>query len=161
MAIDSKQFDELLAEITKIAVALNNPRSTSLSDEVPVGAAARNLDYLVLRQLMGRIRRDGEAVAIFPVGRKRGTAQSGGKAILTVGPVPDDAEKLAVFTQRGDPAFVVDLVGHQASYDAKTRTTTTTDYPLENVTNDQVITRLEFRRDDDYPLALGPRLPVV
>ena len=29
------------------------------------------------------------------------------------------------------------------------------------VTNDQVITRLEFRRDDDYPLALGPRLPVV
>ena len=30
-----------------------------------------------------------------------------------------------------------------------------------SVTNDQVIARLEFRRADGYPLALGPRLPVV
>ncbi len=29
------------------------------------------------------------------------------------------------------------------------------------VTSDQVITRLEFRRSDSYPLALGPRLPVI
>jgi hypothetical protein len=29
------------------------------------------------------------------------------------------------------------------------------------MTNDQVITRLEYRRDHDYPLALGSRLPGV
>ena len=94
---------------------------------------------------------------VFPASRKRGTG-SAPKAIVTLGPVPDDAEKLAVFTQRGDPAEVVDLTAHPTPYVAKTGPS---DYQLTTVTNDQVITRFEFRRDDDYPLALGPRLPVV
>lgn len=156
MSIDQNQFDALLKEISRIASALNDPRSSRLSEEVPIAAAARNVDYLALRQLMGRVRRDGEPVAVYPASRRRGSAS--GKAVLVLGPLPDDVDNVAVFTQRGDPADVVPLAGHPTTFVAKSKLP---EYPLPNVTNDQVITRLEFRRADDYPLALGPRLPVV
>jgi hypothetical protein len=155
MAIGKPEFDALLDEIRKIASALNSPRSRALSDEPPLGAAATSsVDYLALRQLMGRVRRDGEQDAVFPAGRKRG----GTHAVLSLGPVPDDATQLAVFTGRGDPAEVVDLSGHSTAFAASS---TPADFQLKTVTNDQVITRLEFRRADQYPLALGPRLLVV
>jgi hypothetical protein len=156
MTIGKTEFDALLEEIRKIANALTNPRSRALSNEPPAGAAAAsNIDYLVLRQLMGRIRRDGEPVVIFSAARRKG---SGSHPVLTLGSVPEDAEKLAVFTQRGDPAEVVALSGHPTPY---TATSKPVEYQLTTVTNEQVITRLEFRRADDYPLALGPRLAVV
>ena len=64
---------------------------------------------------------------------------------------PMDAAKLAVFVGRGNKVEDVDLTKHP-TYDHKKKNTTT--YPLTKVTHDQVITRLEFRRTDDYPLAL-------
>lgn len=156
MTIGKPEFDALLEEIRKIANALNNPRSRALSNEPPAGAAAAsNIDYLALRQLMGRVPRGGEKVVVFPAARKKG---HGSQTILTLGPVPEGAAKIAVFTRRGEPADVVDLTGHPTPYTSKSKPA---DFPLSNVTNDQVISRLEFRRADDYPLALGPRLPVV
>ena len=64
-----------------------------------------------------------------------------------------------MFTRRGDPAEEVDLTGHPTG--SSSRHDEALGLHADQVTNDQVITRLEFRRADDYPLALGPRLPVV
>lgn len=154
-------WTDLLAELKRIADALNNPRPVALSAEAPAAAAGSNLDYLVLRQLMGRIPRDGEDVKVFPAGRKRGTGGSAPKAILVLGPVPEHVDEVAVFTQRGEPAEVVPLGNHNPQV-SRSGAIATTDFQLTAVTNDQVITRLEFRRaEDHYPLALGPRLPVV
>jgi hypothetical protein len=154
-------WTDLLAELKRIADALNNPRPVAISAEAPAAAAGSNLDYLVLRQLMGRVPRDGEDVKVFPAARKRGSGGSTPKAILVLGPVPADAEEVAVFTRRGDPAEVVALTTYSPQV-SKSGAVTTTDFQLTTVTNDQVITRLEFRRGEDhYPLALGPRLPVV
>ncbi|WP_374456921.1 hypothetical protein [Nocardioides sp.] len=155
------QVAALLAELKRIADALNNPRPVALSDEAPAASAASNLDYLVLRQLMGRIPRDGEDVKVFPAARKRGSGGPTATAILSLGPVPEDADEVAVFTRRGEPAEVVPLSTYSPRV-AKSGVTSPTDFPLTTVTNEQVITRLEFRRGGDhYPLALGPRLPVV
>jgi hypothetical protein len=153
MSIGKPEFDALLAEITKIAVALNNPRSISLSDEPPAAAAPSHIDYLALRQLMGRIPREGEPGVVFPAGRVNA---GGSHPAIELGPVPADTAKLAVFVNR-TKVEDVDLTTH--TYDLKKKSTT--QHPLKIVTHDQVITRLEFRRADDYPLALGPRLPVV
>ena len=154
------QVAALLTELTRIADALNDPRPISLSDEAPASSAGSNLDYLVLRQLMGRVPRDGEDVKVFPAGRKRGSGGPTANAILSLGAVPEDADEVAVFTRRGEPAEVVSLTSYVPQV-SRSGMTTTTDFPLTTVTNEQVITRLEFRRSDHYPLALGPRLPVV
>ena len=64
-----------------------------------------------------------------------------------------------MFTDRGDPAEDVDLTKH--TDDVKTQPGRSDYHARRTSRNDQVITRVEFRRADDYPLALGPRLPVV
>ncbi|MCW2762985.1 MAG: hypothetical protein JWR85_3186 [Marmoricola sp.] len=155
MPIDKADFNALLAEVSKIADALNNPRPTELSEEPPAAAAASHVDYLAVRQLMGRVPRAGEPAVVFPA-RRVNTGRTHPQ--LELGPVPDGATKVAVFVGRGVVAEDVDLTSHP-TFDPKKKNTTK--YPLTVVTQDQVITRLEFRRDDDYPLALGPRLPVV
>lgn len=155
MTIGKPEFDALLAEISKIAVALNNPRTTELSEEPSAAAAASNVDYLAVRQLMGRVPREGEPGVVFPAGRVNG---GGTHPQIELGPVPNDVAKLAVFVGRGNKVEDVDLTKHP-TYDPQKKNTKT--YQLTVVTHDQVITRLEFRRTDDYPLALGPRLPVV
>ena len=154
-------WTDLLAELKRIADALNDPRPVALDAEVPATAAGSNLDYLVLRQLMGRVPRDGEDVKVVPAGRRRGTGGSAPKAVLVLGPVPEHVDEVAVFTHRGEPAEVVQLSTYNPQV-SKSGAIATTDFQLTTVTNDQVITRLEFRRGEDhYPLALGPRLPVV
>ena len=149
-------WNAVMKELQRIANALENPRFEKVSEEAPIESAPRNVDYLALRQLMGRELRQGESSAVLSAGRKKGT---GTKTILTVGELPDEVEEIAVFTRRGAPTDVVDISGHTTTFSSSK--TGLVDYPLDNVKNDQVITRLEFRRADGYPLALGPRLLVV
>lgn len=143
----------LLTELQRIAEALESPRFDKVADEAPPESAPRNVDYLALRQLMGHQVRQGDKDAVFPAALDRRTKVPE----LVLGPVPEGAAKVAVFLNRGEPAEEVDLSKH--TFDLQTRTPT--GHPLKVVTKDQVVTRLEFRRADGYPLALGPRLPVV
>lgn len=154
-----QQVKALMRQLRRIASALEEPRSQPLRNEPSLAAAARNLDYLALRQLMGRVRLDDEPVAIGSARRKRGPGGATAKSIITLESLPPGAVKLAVFTQRGDPAEVVPLTSHPTPY--VRGTSKPQDYLLTTVTNEQVITRLEFRRNDDRPIALGPRLAVV
>lgn len=149
----SPDLTAILTELQRIAGALENPRFEKVSEEAPLEAARRLVDYLALRDLMGHPPRDVEKPGSFPAAFDRTKAPPE----LVIGPIPDGATKVAVFINRGQPAEDVDL--STRNYDLKTKTPTR--HPLNVVTKDQVITRLEFRRDDDYPLALGPRLPLV
>lgn len=156
--LTDQQVKMLMRQLRRIATALEDPRPREVSKRPPAAAAARNLDYVVLRQQMGRERPEGEPDAIGYARRKRAPGGDAAKSIITLGPLPTDVVKLAVFTQRGEPAEVVSLAAHPTPYTAKSGTQ---DYQLKVVANDQVITRLEFRDQDDHPLALGPRLLVV
>ena len=107
---------------------------------------------------MGRARPEGVPNTLVSVGRKKTAGGPRAKATISVGPLPDGAAGLAVFTRPGEPDEVLPLAGHPTPYAIKTGAT---DYTLSTVTNDQAITRLEFRRSDGFPLALGPRLPAA
>jgi len=144
----------LLRQLRRIAVALENPRTAAVSKEAPIAAAKRLVDYLALRQLMGHAPRDGDDPGAFPAAIDRTKTPPE----LILGPLPKGAKTVAVFVDRDTVADDVPLTGHPQFDPAKQNTKA---YQLPNVGKGQVITRLEFRRANGYPLALGPRLPVV
>ncbi|GAB2603570.1 hypothetical protein [Kribbella endophytica] len=150
-------FDELLDALRAIEKALKDPASRSLATEVPIEVASSRLDYLAVRELMGRDRRPPDPASTFVFRAKRAALpKNDPHSTITVFAVPEVAAKLAVFTSAGPPAEVVDLPGgvdRSRSGDV--------DFVLTTVTNDKPIVRLELRRDDDYPVRLGPRLAAV
>lgn len=146
----------LLRQLRRIAAALENPRSAPVSKEPTLAAARPLVDYLALRHLMGRAPRVAEEIGFFPAAIDRTTTPPE----LVVGALPAGAKTVAVFTDRDTVADDVPLT-NQPAFDPKTRIQGTKGYPLPNVGKDQVVTRVEFRRADGYPLALGPRLPAV
>lgn len=147
-------YGELLTQLQRIASALENPPFRDDDESAPIEAATRNVDYLALRQMMGRVRRTGEPLVSVGAARSR---TSGAELVLER--IPDGAKKVAVFTRRDDDdPEIVDLGSHPA-FDRNKRVLSV--YPLTKVTHGQIITRLEFRGADDYPVGLGPRLAAV
>lgn len=162
----TQQFDQLLAALRAIERALKDPKSRALATEVPIDVASSHLDYLAIRELMGRDRRppDPENTFVFTASRSRRTNSS--NSVITIFDPPAVADKLAVFTSAVAAPEVVDLPavvdrrggGHGSSGGSGGNTV---DVNLGQVTNDQPIVRLELRRVDGYPVRLGPRLAPI
>jgi hypothetical protein len=152
-------FDELLEVLREIARGLNDPKSRALATEVPVDVAANHLDYLAIQELMGRRggpRDPGNSVVFAAAREKRGTTNF---STITVFDLPADASRLAVFTVRGAPTETVDVA--DGSDVESVNSSSSFNFDLNTVTNDQAIIRLELQRADGYPIRLGPRLTVV
>ncbi|MET1038654.1 MAG: hypothetical protein ABW075_10280 [Aeromicrobium sp.] len=149
-------WDAMQALLLRIAGALENPRVAPVSKEAPVESAGRLVDYLALRQLMGRKPRTGDEPRVFPAAIDRTTTPPE----LVVGALPPGTRSVAVFIDRTTVADDVPLT-RPPGVNAATGIQNTKGYPLPHLDKNQEITRLEFRRADGYPLALGPRLPVA
>ena len=163
---------QILAALQSIAAAVN--RGTDVLVD-PADTRTPNqqqsttiLDYLVLRELVGR-QADGTRRTVAA------TRFSGGLVAFD-GPIPDTATRVAVFTRRSvapdetavitDDSVVFDLVRmHRGSKAVGSKAAGAGDpalaIQLDTVTDDQPIVRLELRRDDDLAVALGPRLAPV
>lgn len=158
---------QILAALQSIAAAVN--RGTDVLVD-PADTRTPNqqqsttiLDYLVLRELVGR-QADGTRRTVAA------TRFSGGLVAFD-GPIPDTATRVAVFTRRSvapdetsvitDDSVVFDLVRMHRGSKAAGAGDPALAIQLDTVTDDQPIVRLELRRDDDLAVALGPRLAPV
>ncbi|TCN41815.1 hypothetical protein EV644_104197 [Kribbella orskensis] len=151
-------FEELLEALRAIEKALKDPKSRALSTEVPANVAANHLDYLAIRELMGRDRRppDPATSLVFAASRtRRGNTNFSTIRIYTA---PAEATQLAVFATAGPATEIVALPDGGVD---KTSGEEFVDVDLSVVTNDRPIIRLELLREDGYPLRLGPRLAAV
>lgn len=149
-------WNAVLEVLQKIADALENPPvHEQEGTEAVLATATSNIDYLALRQLMDQKRRDNEPDAIFPASCDR----SRNHPVLQLTEVPPKTAKVAVFIDRGKPAQVVDTSKHEADY-AADKNKKPIGYTLDQIDIKQAITRVEFRRTDNYPLGLGRRFPV-
>ena len=151
-------FEELLEALRAIEKALKDPKSRALSTEVPANVAANHLDYLAIRELMGRDRRppDPATSLVFAASRsRRGNTNFSTIRIYTA---PAEAAQLAVFATAGPATEIAALPDGGVD---KTSGEDFVDVDLSVVTNDRPIIRLELLRDDGYPLRLGPRLAAV
>lgn len=157
MAQQTSQPDwpTLLAELQRIADALENPpdiHPPEVNDAL-LATATANVDYLAVRQLMKRVPRRNEPQVLVLAGCDR---SKGAPPLLVLDEIPEDTASVAVFTGRGDPADVVDVSTHATTFATNQASQT---YQLPNVGIDQDITRVEFRRADDFPLGIAQRLP--
>jgi len=159
MNIAKQDFDDLLKQIRRIGDSIGNSRSRAISNKVPRPVAARHVDYLALRQQMGREPRQGDVSVIFAATRERTSAST---SDLLLDKLPLNATVVAVFTGRGQAAQEIDVSGTAVAFAAGSGPQR---FPLDasKVANNQVITRLEARRGrrGRYPVAVGPRLPAV
>lgn len=143
----------VLTELQRIAGALEKPPEQEQEvTEAVLATATSNVDYLAVRQLMDKKPRNSEPVAIFPASCDR----TGNHPVLQLTKVPPKTGKVAVFTDRGEPAQVVEVPKHEEDFAANKRPI---DYKLDKLSSAQGITRVEFRRADNYPLGLGRRFP--
>lgn len=158
---------QILAALQSIAAAVN--RGTDVLVD-PADTRTPNqeqsttiLDYLVLRELVGR-QADGTRHTVAA------TRFSGGLVAFD-GPIPDTATRVAVFTRRSvapdetplisDDSVVIDIVKMHRRSKAVGAADPELAIQLDTVTDDQPIVRLELRRDDNLAVALGPRLAPV
>jgi hypothetical protein len=163
------RFDDILDALQSIAASVQRGSDRlGLGDtREPSGPqAAAVLDYLVLRELVGRqadeTRRTLDAIR-FP-----------GQVVAFASDVPDDATAVAVYTRRSaepdevvelDPTVVVDLAATGSSRGKVIAASSNPKTPgpaffLSTVRDDQPIVRLEVRAAE-RAVALGPRLSPV
>lgn len=158
-------FDELLAALRAIEQALKDPKSRALATEVPIDVASSHLDYLAIRELMGRDRRPPDPENTFVFTASRSSRANSPNSVITIFDPPAVADKLAVFTSAVAAPEVVNIPGgvdrHGGRRGGIGGGGNTVDVNLGQVTNDQPIVRLELRRDDGYPVRLGPRLAPI
>ncbi|MFG1622533.1 hypothetical protein [Kribbella sp. NPDC049227] len=163
-------FDDLLAALRAIEQALKDPKSRALSTEVPIDVASSHLDYLAIRELMGRDRRPPDPENTFVFTASRSSRANSSKSVITIFDPPAVADKLAVFTSAVAAPEVVDIPGGVDRRSGRRGGSggsgggsggNSVDVNLGQVTNDQPIVRLELRRDDGYPVRLGPRLAPI
>ncbi|MGI5292772.1 hypothetical protein ACQEVF_57005 [Nonomuraea polychroma] len=163
------QNDLLLTELKKIATAvqdgtsaLTNGRPERTRGEVDSSRAPLLLDYLVIRELLGRADPNElrtfaarRTPAVPPTSSKAASSSKPTPSLLTLEELPPNGAKVAVFIRPGKPAETVILA---ESYPKGSQSN---DYQLKVVKDDEPIVRLELLRADDYPIALGPRLGAV
>lgn len=141
-------MNDLLDRLNRIAAALDNRRPTPGQAEAEGRQVAELLDYLVLRELMGR--RFGETRVVA-------ASRQANPAVLVVRTIPTGATEVLVFTGQADGnevlAQTIDLT--------KPYGRTTTQFALDPAVDGKEISRLVFRTADHLPIALGPRLNVV
>jgi hypothetical protein len=162
-----RTLSEILAALQSIAAAVN--RGTDVLVD-PADTRQPNqeqsttiLDYLVLRELVGR-QADGTRRTVAAT-RFRGV-------VVFDGPIPGDAAKVAVFTRRSiapdevpviteDDSVITGLVKKQRGSGSSGGGDPVLGVVLDTVTDDQPIVRVELRRADELAVALGPRLAPV
>jgi hypothetical protein len=152
MTDNDTRLADILDQLTKIAGALVTPPPPTSRAPATPEQSATIVDYLVLRQLVGRIA-DGTSRVLAAERR------TGGVLVFEAGPPFETGTRVAVFTGRGNPAEVVTLgtvVDLRKSGGSGEQTVT-----LTAVADTEPIVRIEIRRPDDTTVALGPRLAAV
>jgi hypothetical protein len=141
---------DFLAALQTIADAIRTGTAVLTNDTaIPTANQARSiLDYLVMRQLLGRS--DG-------VNRLVAASREGNK--IRFPSVPAEVALVAVHTDDGKAPEVrpLDAPFAQSPSSGSTERTVT----LNRITNRQPLIRIELQRADGLPILLGPRLPGV
>jgi hypothetical protein len=148
MTDSEDRLNEILERLTAIAEALTDQTPPPRTPPTPQQSATI-VDYLVLREVVGR-RADELSRVVSAERRVRGRID------FPDAPPIEDGVRVAVFTERGNPAEVVTVDGSSGPRSSPRRTVT-----LTQVDDTQPIIRIEIRRDDDIAVALGPRLAAV
>jgi hypothetical protein len=139
--------NSLLTELKTLVAAVNSQGGGGTVRNPSLPQASVALDYLAVRELLGRADATEPDSHFVPVARNGN--------VLNVFDVPGEAADVAVFTGFGAAAEVVALgtqtpvKGSSPAYYSVT---------LSKVPPTAVITRLELRRGDGRPIRLGPRL---
>ena len=153
---------QILAALQAIATAVDRGSDVLVnpSDDRPPSQEQSTtiLDYLVLRELVGRqadqTRRTVAATRLTSAGWSSSTARS-----------PQTATKGAVFTRRSiapdEVADISDIGSLVKKLDSKRASGLGIELDIVKVPDGQPIVRLELRQDDDLAVALGPRLAPV
>jgi hypothetical protein len=154
---DQNPQNDLLTELKNIATAvqngtleLTNWRSERTRGEVDSSRAPLLLDYQVICELMGR----GDPTKPRTFEARRTPSTSSKLSLLTLKQLPSGGAKVAIFIRPNSPAEVVDFLKPYSDGES-------IELHLREVKDDEPIVRLELRRADNYPIALGPRLGAV
>jgi hypothetical protein len=154
---------QILAALQAIAAAVDRGSDVLVnpSDDRPPSQEQSTtiLDYLVLRELVGR--------QADQTRRTVAATRFVGGLVVFDGEIPQTATKVAVFTRRSiapdEVADISDIGSLVKKLDSKRAIggSTVLGIELGTVTDDQPIVRLELRQDDGLAVALGPRLAPV
>jgi hypothetical protein len=148
---------QLLAALETIATAIRTGTSVLTNDRsTPTAPQARStLDYLVIRQMLGRGDGTDRTVAAF-------RNCTGDGRTVSFPNAPAEAVTAAIHTDDGRPPEVLALEDDSGTTGRTAQKgqqrTQARKVTLGQITKEQPLTRIELRNADGLPIRLGPRL---